>query len=458
MSDLISLKEFFELDGLYKKENRIVLPFHEKIFKTLELLTVGSLPGGKKNLMILIPPRHSKTYSVMNFIAWSMGYFPDSQFIYTSYSATMAEAKTQSVRDIFLSDYYKKLFRAPKPTKEKAAFFENEQGGTVYGAGFGGTITGFGAGRKRHEFGGAIIIDDPIKPQDALSTTVRESTNKWYTNTLKSRKNYKDTPIILIMQRLHKNDLAGYIQEYEGEDWHILKLPALNIETGKSLWEETVTADELLKLKERDPFTFYSQYQQDPIVAGGQVIKPEWIKFYNSISPDSIDQIFIVADTAQKTSEHNDFTVFAAFAKTKDGLALIDLIRGKWDAVDLEYTAISFWNKNHYFQSRICSGFYVEDKSSGTGLIQSLQRKTGIPIISVQRNRDKLSRLLDVLAYFQSGKISLPINGQYGANPQILSEFESFRRDMAHDFDDIIDVFIDAINIAMNQQSILDAL
>ncbi|MDR0571540.1 MAG: hypothetical protein LBG48_01675 [Rickettsiales bacterium] len=133
----------------------------------------------------------------------------------------------------------------------------------------GGVITGFGAGTVTDNYGGALIIDDPLKVEDGRSETKRQTCINFYEDTLKSRLNNKNTPIILIMQRIHRHDLVGYIKEKEQNDWEFITCKLWDEETDKLLWEEKFNLEACRQMKETNPYKFYSQYQQEPIIEGG---------------------------------------------------------------------------------------------------------------------------------------------------------------------------------------------
>lgn len=151
-----------------------------------------------------------------------------------------------------------------KDAQSKSKWF-NEYGGGVYATSSGGAITGFGAGvSESTEFSGAIIIDDPLKPDDAFSEIKRKAINDRYNNTIRSRVNSRDTPIIVIMQRLHEDDMSGYLLDGgSGEEWHHLCLPALD-ENNNPLWSDKHTFTELENIRQSDRYTFAGQYMQKP--------------------------------------------------------------------------------------------------------------------------------------------------------------------------------------------------
>ena len=312
------------------------------------------------------------------------------------------------------------------------------------------------------EYGGALIMDDMLKSSNVKSQAEMQNGIDYYLNTLKSRANNQSkTPFVLIMQRLALEDLAGYIQENEKDDWDVVKVQALNEETGEAIWPEKFSAEDLLKLKKLSPFVFYGQYQQEPIVVGGSVYKTEWFRFYNPNEHYDYQMSFITADTAQKKGEGNDFTVFQLWAKTFDNkLHLIDMVRGKFDAQELREQVKLFWRKSQSRTDCVAPyGFYIEDKSSGIGVIQEIKKTDPIPIITIQRARhkdergqwvsmDKFSRAMTAIPYIANGWVYLPFNEKNDISNSILSEAAAFKADLSHKHDDQIDPMNDAIDIA----------
>jgi len=260
----------------------IKAPHHKLIADAL----MRVVDGHCKRLIINIPPRYSKTeLAVVNFISWSLGKFPDAEFIYTSYSARLASNYSWQTRELIATDEYQAIFPATQLMDNSKAKDEwrTSAGGLVYSAGSGGTITGYGAGKHRPEFGGAIIIDDPHKADEARSDVMRENVIDWFQNTLESRKNSPDTPIILIMQRLHERDLAGWLLEgNNGEEWEHICLPAIQ-KDGTALWPEKHPIEKLREMEKAAPYVFSGQYMQSPSPAEGGIFKPDQIPVVDAI-------------------------------------------------------------------------------------------------------------------------------------------------------------------------------
>ena len=232
----------------------VVGEHHKKICDTLDRVLKGEL----KRVIINMPPRYGKTeVCVKNFIAAGLAINPSSKFIHLSYSDDLALDNSEEVREFVKSEEYQSVFpyvQTKKTSDAKKKWYTTCSGG-VYATSAAGQVTGFGAGNVDDEelieevsmvesggtalFGGAIIIDDPIKPEDATSTTIRERVNNRFDSTIVNRVNSRNTPIIIIMQRLHPEDLCGYLIDRDGNEWYVLSLPALYFdENGKecALW------------------------------------------------------------------------------------------------------------------------------------------------------------------------------------------------------------------------------
>ncbi|WP_338083443.1 phage terminase large subunit [Bacteroides clarus] len=256
---------------------------HKRICNALDDVISGKI----RKLIINIAPRYGKTeLAVKNFISYGLALNPSSKFIHLSYSDDLAHDNSEEIRDIVKSEEYQRLFpyvQIKRGTDSKKKW-NTTAGGGVYAVSTGGQITGFGAGEvddiddkeigaeidsisKEARFAGAIVIDDPIKPEDALSDVKREKINQRFETTIRNRVNSRNTPIIIIMQRLHENDLCGYLMKTEPGEWTVLSLPAIENEAnGKEvpLWDFKHTLNELHHLNKINPFTFETQYMQNP--------------------------------------------------------------------------------------------------------------------------------------------------------------------------------------------------
>lgn len=272
---------------------------HELICDVLEKVLKGEII----RLIINVAPRYSKTeLAVKNFIAHGLALNPAAKFIHLSYSDSLALDNSEEIKDMVQSLPYMQLFQdviVKKDSKSKKKWYTTSGGG-VYATAAGGQVTGFGAGKvedmddsemeemfinEKEGFGGAIIIDDPIKPDDADSDVIRERINQRFDSTIRNRTNSRNTPIIIIMQRLHPNDLCGYLMNVEPNVWTVLSLPAIK-ENGEALWPFKHTIEELLHLKSINEIVFGRQYMQNPKLKEGLLFPIEDLNFYNPATTD----------------------------------------------------------------------------------------------------------------------------------------------------------------------------
>lgn len=284
--------------------------------------------GEIKRLIINIPPRYSKTeLVVVNFMAWCLGLNPDCEFIYTSYSAKLAGNYSHQTRTLVQHPSYQAIFDTRLQDDSKAKdHWQTTEGGVVYSAGAGGTITGFGAGKMRDGFGGAIIIDDPHKADEARSDVMRNNVLDWFSNTVESRTNSPDTPIIIIMQRLHEDDLSGFLLNGgNGEQWEHLCLPAIS-DDGKALWDFKHTIGKLRQMEQASPYTFAGQYQQRPAPLDGGFFKPSNIEVIDAM-PATVNRLVRGWDLGATVG--GDPTCGALLGLLDDGrIVICDMVHG----------------------------------------------------------------------------------------------------------------------------------
>ncbi len=452
------------------------------------------LRGQTKNLLINLSPGASKTELLVNFMARGLALNPYAKFLNLSGSDQLAATTSQLTREIVSSDEFQRMWPRliaddTKAKKRWNVMDGRKMAGGVYATSLGGQITGFRAGRLNAQgFQGAIVIDDPVKPEDAYSKVKLNTANRQLLSTVNSRRADPKTPIILIMQRIAENDPSGFIEQGNfGDDWEVLKIPAiiddnflLNLppdilpkvktqpqENGRfSYWPMKEPIDELIKReigqgKQKDGsavgrHVFAAQYMQKPQAIGGNLIHTSQFKRYKELPKLKYRKIYV--DTAQKIKEKNDFTVFGEFGICEQGnLYLVDLFRAKLEAPDLITRGRDFWEKARGRDTLKCGQvrqMVVEDAASGTGLIQTFKRPPIIPVYPIIRTKDKLSRLMDILQYIEAGQVYLPESAPYLHD--FVTECESFSADMTHAHDDQIDVLIDAITDLLGPQNTLE--
>ena len=384
--------------------NFIFKPFHEEIIKELQAIVFGE--GDKKNLIINLIPRYGKSSIVQYFTAWGFALNPKSNFIYTSYSDNLVLGFSDRIRQVMTSDLFEKLygleFSKTEDSKRKWAI---KEGGGMYAASQGGAITGFGAGDIGDDYAGALIIDDPIKPEDARSELMREKAISYFEETLANRlNNPQKTPIIIIMQRLHLNDLCGHLIENEKENWNVLTYPAYNEDTQECIWPEKHDAKFFESLRVRNPYYFYSQFQQQPIAGGNAIFRKEWFNYYDNL-PD-LDRIVQSWDTAFKKGAMNDYSVCSTWGIVNtqfgDKYYLIDIFRGRIDYPELKKKFIELQSKYNPYQ------ILVEDKASGQSLIQDLKKDGNSRLHPVKVDSDKETRASATTGLFDNGCVFFP--------------------------------------------------
>ena len=314
---------------------------------------------------------------------------------------------------------------------------------TVYDIQVEGDRNFFANGVLVHNCG---IIDDPIKnAQEALSQVTKDSVWNWYITTFTTRLS-KNSGQIIMATSWAKDDLSGRVIESTPRA-KVLKFPAISAD-GLALVPELHPVEKLLETKALMSDYFWSaMYQQSPIALGGNMFKAEWWR-YHADTP-TLKWRAIYGDTAMKTKEQNDYSVFQCWGESFEGQAvMLDQIRGKWEAPELLIQARAFWNKHKAGNNGTLRAFKVEDKASGTGLIQTLKRE-GVPIVGIQRSVDKITRAMDAAPMMQSGNVSLPQNAPWLAD--YLSEFAAFPNG-SHD--DQVDPTMDSIQDILTKRTI----
>lgn len=303
---------------------------------------------------------HNTELVIKSFISWAFALNPRCRFLHLSYSDILVNDNSDTVRNIMSEELYKTLFPNSAPASEKgsAKRWKTKAGGELYAVSTQGQVTGFGAGAvdeeidkmdggndvfvfddhtnemlkmidaKTNIFQGAIMIDDPLKADDAASDLIRERINQRFENTIRNRVNSRRTPIIIIMQRLHEHDLCGYLQEIEPDTWTVLSLPVIQTdpETGEeyALWPMKHNLEELYKLREINPVVFETQYMQNPIPTEG-LMYHEFRTYQNIELPSGHEasQRWCYVDTADTGS---DYLCAICFINTPELIYVIDIL------------------------------------------------------------------------------------------------------------------------------------
>ena len=372
--------------------------------------------GNNTRLIVTMPPRYLKSIAIsVAWPAWMLGRNPLLRFVCVSYSGDLAAKHANDCRSVIQSDWYQRIFPKTRLRKGGTAEmdFRTTQGGGRLSTSVGGTLTGRG--------GDIIIIDDPIKPDDAHSEVTRRNLIHWFSNTLVSRLNNKKTgAMVLVMQRLHENDLAGHLLEAGG--WQHLSLPAIaetdrKIATGKGrfkcfaegdvLHPERETRAQLEQLRQTmGPATFSAQYQQDPVPVEGLHIKREWLRSYAK-PPERQpgDQIVQSWDTASKDGVFNDYSVCVTALVRKREIYVLDVYRAKLQFPELKRKV------EQLARAWEADVLLIEDAASGQQLIQILRRENARDVprpIACKPEGDKVTRFSAQSHVIEAGSLTLP--------------------------------------------------
>lgn len=414
-------------------------PHHKIICEALTRVFDGLCP----RLIINVAPRYSKTeLAIVNFIAWTLGQQPDSEYIHTSYSDTLATLNAFSARELVQHPAYQEIFPRVSIRADSAAkdHWRTTAGGVVYATGGKGTITGFGAGKMREGFGGAILIDDPHKPDEARSDVVRQGVIDRFQNTLESRKNSPHTPIILIMQRLHEADLGGWLLEGgNGEQWEHVCIPTLR-EDGTALWPQKHDADTLRRMQRAAPYTFAGQYQQAPSAAEGNVFKPDMLQIVDAI-PHGTEFVraWDLAGSVPEVGRDPDWTVGLNLGKCPDGRFIIaDVVRmqGLPDEVDktLKNTAMRDGG-------RVRIHLAQDPGQAGKAQIaHQTKNLAGFTVLSDPASGDKITRAEPFASQVNVGNVMM-LRAEW--NAALIAEYRVFPNGR---HDDQVDAGADAFN------------
>jgi len=367
-----------------------------------------------RRLIVTLPPRNLKSICAsVAFPAFALGHDPALRIVCASYSQDLTAKHARDCRAVMGSAWYRRLFPRTRidPRKNTEGEFETTARGYRLGTSVGGTLTGRG--------GSLILIDDPLKPAEALSETKRRAVCEWYDSTLSSRLDRKaEDAIVLIMQRLHVDDLVGHVLD-RGEDWTHLDLPAIaeapqevmlgpgriyRRGVGEVLHPEREPLSVLHDLKAAmGSQAFSAQYQQAPVPPGGALIQKDWLRSYaRAPEPRRGDRIVQSWDTASKASPTNDFSVCTTWLLRDQEYYLLHVLRER-----LEYPELRRRILAHAAQ-REAKTVLIEDAGSGTHLIQDLQSEGKLRPIAIRPEGDKIVRLEAQSAVIEAGHVLLP--------------------------------------------------
>lgn len=373
-----------------------------------------------RRLIVNLPPRNGKSKLIsIIWVAFMLGQDPTLNFVCVSYSKDLSGKLARDCLSIMQSDWYQALFPATKISRKRSANwdFETTRGGGRLATSVTGTLTGRG--------GDIIILDDVIKPEEAMSEVARDNVNNWFRSTLSSRLNDKSSgTIICVMQRLHEYDLSGMLLEASG--WDHLALPAIaqedatiTLTRGKAHHRkagdvlhperEALPVLEELKVAMGSP-AFNAQYQQDPVPAQGNIFQASWLKYFDAGEFEPYGEILQSWDTAIKTGPTNDWSVCITAAVIGQDVYILDVWRGRLEFPELHKKAVEL-GLEHWAGTVL-----IEDKASGSQLLQALRSETNSRVsrpLARNLEADKVTRAAGVSSMVEAGRVHLPTGASW---------------------------------------------
>ena len=376
--------------------------------------------GETCRLAIALPPRNLKSIvTSVAYVCWLLGHDPSLKIICASYGQQLADDLARDCRQVMRADWYRALFLGTrlKSDRQSINFFETTAGGSRQSTSVGGVLTGFGAD--------IIIVDDPTKPEEALSEVERAKANHWLSHTLVTRLNNKVTGrIILVMQRLHEDDMIGFLLRL-GET-KLVSFPAIAQEDESIEWRTPFGVRKHQRAEgealhpEREPLIaldllraamgsrmFSAQYLQMPAPPGGSIVKAEWFQHYDPASAPEFDSVFQSWDTASKGSQLADYSVCTTWGKRGRQFFLLHVLRKRLEYPDLKRAVVE--------QARMWDAkkVLIEDANSGQALIQDLKNDNFYLVEAVKPKGDKIVRLNYVTGAIENGRVFVPTHAPW---------------------------------------------
>lgn len=402
-----------------------------------------------QKLCINIHPRLSKSLICsVAYPCWLWLQDPTEEIMIVSHTIDLIYQFNTSARNLLKSNWFsnywieeKKVFEFSKDFDTKKQF-NNSKGGRKFGTSPGSKLIGKGAN--------FFILDDINDRSEAFSPAELAKKNEFYLGTLKNRANSINSKWLNIQQRIHPNDFTGWLMENEEHDWTFLVLPAEyttkhiafnspigvndpRTKEGEVICPDRFPSDYYYSIKS-NPFIWSSMYQQNPQAIGGNVIKQEWIKFYdNEVPLTEFDEIIISVDLAAEISEETDFSVFAVFGKKDINIYLIDVLRAKLEFADQVKSLISLTDK--YPGSTVL----IEMKSNGNALYDTFKRLIPKVIASTPSNQiSKLHRVYATIPSYVAGNVYMPSVELHYWMQDVLEELLAYPKSLKNDLTDAI--------------------
>ncbi|MEP0322127.1 phage terminase large subunit [Bauldia litoralis] len=386
--------------------------------------------GDNRRLIINQPPRSLKSICVsIAYVAWKLGHDPGTRIVVVSYSADLAADLHRLFRLVVDSRWYRETFPKVRVAKDTGDEFITTVGGGRVALSVGGSFTGRGAD--------IVIIDDPQKEDDAFSETPRKRAIEWITGTLFSRLNDKArTPVILVQQRLHEEDVSGYLLS-QG-NWRHLNLSAIAPareevpigrgrfhirEEGEALHPERESLETLAEVRrDKGTLLFSAHFLQAPVPAEGNLIRRNWFKLVDDV-PERRPGVQVVQswDIASAIGDRNDYSVCLSFHVKRDDYYLAGVWRGRLEFPDLRRKIIDLGARHQ------ANTILIEDAGAGQSLLQEFQHKRPpgmIRPIGIKPLGSKVDRMNAQSAQIEAGHVHLVKDADW--LPDLLHELLAF--------------------------------
>lgn len=416
-------------------------------------------------LIINVPPGYAKSTMLVYFVAWCIAHYPDCNFLYISYSFELAEKHTATIKEIITMPAFRYYFGVELRNDSKSrSNFKTTAGGITRAFGAGGSVTGQDGGLPNLDrFSGAVIIDDPIKPDDAHSELIRDNVIRNYMETIKQRVRGPNVPILFIGQRLHEGDLAQHLLDgKDGQEWKHVVLKALD-NSGNALDPDKHDVKWLRNEEKYNRYVYWSQYQQQPIPDGGGIFdKNDFILM--DLEP-AIISTFMTIDTAETNKDWNDATamsfwgIYRIEARGIDtglyGLHWLDCREIRVEPKDLEPEFFDFYANcmRHKVKPVYLA---IEKASTGVTLSSILKSTQGLKVIDVIRTKasgSKTARYYEAQPYVARGQISFTKGAKHVE--KCIAHMSKITSNDSHMHDDIADTMQMSIQCALIEGTLL---
>lgn len=400
-----------------------------------------------KRLIINVPPRHLKSISAsVGFPAFVLGRNPGTTFTLVCYSQELGEKMMRDLRSVLASQWYRRAFPDVRLTKNTSSEIVTDRNGGVNMTSVEGTLTGRGSD--------IIIVDDPIKPGDVQSEAERKRVNEWFSNTLFSRLNDKKTGrIVVAMQRLHEDDVTGYLTASPDHGWTVLKVPAIAdldalhpvlgrsapyVRAAGSVIDPDREDHETLAQLQRElgSLVYSAQYQQEPLPREGNLVKTAWFRTYSPSDLDrEFDAVVVSWDTASAAEDNNDFSVGSVWGVKDNRYYLLRVYRERLEYPLLRRRILEVVDRHR--TGRVL----LERADSGRNLYSDL-RELDAPgrYRTVNPKGSKEDRLSACSAIIEEGRVYLPESADW--LPAFLSEVAGFPNSRHDDQVDSLSQFL----------------